>query len=170
MTDWTVISDEQFAAAAAWLRKVHPNLRTYWNDPAEMSQIMASGEVLIAWSWNDGVNYLKQDNYPVGFQRAPAEGISTWFCGMINMKDGPGSEEKAYDFVNSWLRIDAAPALIEAIGYGHASIPAMAAMDQALVDDAGLGAITVPTLAQTPNETSLREKQLVEFEKIKAGF
>ncbi len=170
VTDWTVITDEQFAAAAAWLRAVHPNVRSYWNDPAEMSQIMASGEVLIAWSWNDGVNYLKQDNYPVGFQRAPAEGISTWFCGMINMKDGPGSEEKAYDFVNSWLRIDAAPALIEAIGYGHASIPAMAAMDQALVDDAGLGAITVPTLAQTPNETSLREKQLVEFEKIKAGF
>lgn len=170
VTDWTTISDEQFAAAADWLRKVHPNVRSYWNDPSEMSQIMASGEVLIAWSWNDGVNYLKQDNYPVGFQRAPKEGISTWFCGMVNMKDGPGKEEKAYDFVNSWLRPDAAPALIEAIGYGHANVKAMAAMDQTVLDDAGLGAITVPTLAQTPNDTALRQRQLDEFEKIKAGF
>ncbi len=170
VTDWTVISDEQFAAAADWLRKAHLNVRSYWNDPSEMSQIMASGEVLIAWSWNDGVAYLKDDNYPVGFQRAPAEGISTWFCGMVNMKDGPGNEEKAYDFVNSWIRNDAAPALVDAIGYGHASIPAMAAMDATVVDDAGLGLITVPTLAQTPNDTSLREHQLAEFEKIKAGF
>ena len=170
VTDWTNITDEQFKAAADWLRKVHPNVRSYWNDPAEMSQIMASGEVLIAWSWNDGVNYLKQDNYPVGFQRAPKEGISTWFCGMVNMKDGPGKEDKAYDFINSWLRKDAAPALIEAIGYGHANLEAMAAIDTKVLDDAGLGAITVPTLAQTPNATALREKQLAEFEKIKSGF
>jgi spermidine/putrescine transport system substrate-binding protein len=170
VTDWTVITDDQFKAAADWLRKVHPNVRSYWNDPAEMSQIMASGEVLIAWSWNDGVNYLKQDNYPVGFQRAPKEGISTWFCGMVNMKDGPGKEDKAYDFVNSWLRPDAAPALVEAIGYGHSNVEAMKAMDQQVLDDAGLGAITVPVLPQVPNDTALRERQLAEFEKIKAGF
>jgi len=170
VTDWTNITDDQFNAAAAWLRKVHPNVRSYWNDSAEMSQIMASGEVLIAWSWNDGVNYLKKDNFPVGFQRAPKEGISTWFCGWVNMKDGPGKEEKAYDFMNSWLRKDAAPALVDAIGYGHSNVAAMAAMDPKVLDDAGLGAITVPTLPQVPNSTALREKQLAEFEKIKAGF
>lgn len=170
VTDWTTITDEQYKAAAAWLREVHPNVRSYWNDPAEMSQIMASGEVLIAWSWNDGVNYLKKDKYPVGFQRAPKEGISTWFCGMVNMKDGPGKEEKAYDFVNSWLRKDAAPALVDAIGYGHSNTVAMAAMDPKVLDDAGLGAITVPILAQVPNSTELRQKQLDEFEQIKAGF
>jgi spermidine/putrescine transport system substrate-binding protein len=170
ITDWTAITDEQFAAAADWLRKVHPNVRSYWNDPAEMSQIMASGEVLIAWSWNDGVAYLKDDNYPVGFEREPKEGSSTWFCGMINVKDGPGNEDKAYDFVNSWLRDDAAPALIDAIGYGHSNVEAMAKMDQAVVEDAGLGVINAPILPQVPNDNALRERQLAEFEKIKAGF
>jgi len=170
VTDWTNISDEQFAAAADWLRKAHVNVRTYWNDPAEMAQIMASGEVLIAWSWNDGVAYLKADNYPVGFQREATEGSSTWFCGYVNVKDGPGSEDKAYDFINSWLRTDAAPALLDNIGYGHSNTEAMAAMDAALVDDAGLGVINAPTLPQVPNSTALREKQLAEFEKIKAGF
>jgi spermidine/putrescine transport system substrate-binding protein len=170
VTDWTEISDEQFAAAAAWLREVHPNVRSYWNDSAEMSQIMASGEVLIAWSWNDGVNYLKQDNYPVGFQRAPKEGISTWFCGLVNMKGGPGNEQKAHDLADSWLSDGAAAALVEDLGYGQTNPSAMAKLDQAKLDDAGLGEITVPVLAQTPNSTALREKQLAEFEKIKAGF
>jgi len=170
VTDWTAITDEQFTAAADWLRTVHPNVRSYWNDPAEMAQIMASGEVLIAWSWNDGVAYLKDDNYPVGFQREAKEGSSTWFCGYVIMKDGPGNEDKAYDFINSWLRSDAAPALADAIGYGHSNMKAMAAMDQAVVAEAGLGPINAPILAQVPNDAALRERQLAEFEKIKAGF
>jgi spermidine/putrescine transport system substrate-binding protein len=170
VTDWTAITDEQFTAAADWLRTVHPNVRSYWNDPAEMAQIMASGEVLIAWSWNDGVAYLKDDNYPVGFQREPKEGSSTWFCGYVNMKDGPGSEDKAYDFMNSWLRVDAAPALLDAIGYGHSNLQAMAAIDPAVAADAGLGPINAPVLPQVPNDPALRERQLAEFERIKAGF
>lgn len=170
VTDWTAITDEQFAAAADWLRTVHPNVRSYWNDPAEMAQLMASGEVLVAWSWNDGVAYLKDDNYPVGFQREAKEGSSTWFCGYVNMKDGPGNEDKAYDFINSWLRTDAAPALLDAIGYGHSNMQAMAAMDAAAVTDAGLGPINAPILPQVPNDAALRERQLEEFEKIKAGF
>ncbi len=50
VTDWSNVTDDQFMAAADWLRKVHQNVRSYWNDPSEMAQIMASGEVLIAWS------------------------------------------------------------------------------------------------------------------------
>ncbi len=33
VSDWSTATDEQFEAAAAWLRSVHPNLRTYWTDP-----------------------------------------------------------------------------------------------------------------------------------------
>ena len=41
------IRKEEFEAAANWLREVHPSLRTYWTDPAELSQLMATGEVLV---------------------------------------------------------------------------------------------------------------------------
>ena len=170
VTDWTDITDEQFAAAAAWLREVHPNVRSYWNDSAEMSQIMASGEVLIAWSWNDGVAYLKKDNYPVGFQRAPKEGISTWFCGLVNMKSWYRMRRTARFAADSWLSDEAADALVNELGYGQTNPTAMAKLDPQVLEDAGLGPITVPILAQTPNSTALREKQLAEFEKIKAGF
>jgi len=135
-----------------------------------MSQIMASGQVLVAWSWNDGVAYLQQDGYPVEFQREAVEGSSTWFCGFVNLKNGPGSEDKVYDFVNSWLRPEAGPALLEAIGYGHSSTLAMDLVSDEELELAGLSEIDAPILAQTPNDPALRERQLEEFERIKAGF
>ncbi|WP_415182667.1 ABC transporter substrate-binding protein [Phaeovulum sp.] len=170
VTDWTNISDEQFTAAADWLRKAHANIRSYWSDPAEMSQIMASGEVLVAWSWNDGVTFLRQDNYPVAYQREAKEGSSTWFCGFVNLKNGPGSEEKAYDFINSWLRPEAGPELMKAIGYGHSNTRAMDLISDEERENAGLAEISAPILSQVPNDPGLRERQLAEFEKIKAGF
>jgi spermidine/putrescine transport system substrate-binding protein len=103
VTSWDNVTDEQFQAAADWLRTVHPNVRAYWADPAELSQLMATGEVLVSWSWNDGVALLQAEEFPIGFNRAPAEGASTWYCGYVNMKDAPGSEDKAYDFINSVL-------------------------------------------------------------------
>ncbi|WP_373946460.1 ABC transporter substrate-binding protein [Paracoccus marcusii] len=170
VTDWSEVTDEQFQAAAAWLREAHVNVAAYWADPSEQAQLMASGAVDVAWSWNDGVVYLQADNYPVGFQREPAEGSSTFFCGYVNVKDGPGSEDKAYDFINAWLEPSAAKALLDTIGYGHTSAAAMATIADEPAVAEGLAEIDAPVLAQTPNDPELRQRQLAEFEKIKAGF
>ncbi|SOC19878.1 ABC transporter substrate-binding protein [Rhodobacter maris] len=170
VTDWTNVSEEQFQAAAAWLREVHPNVLSYWADPAEQAQTMASGEVLISWSWNDGVTNLRADNYPVAFQREPVEGSSTFVCGYVNLKDGPGSEEKAYDFINSWLAPTSARALLDNIGYGHSSLKAMETIPMEEQIEAGVGPVNAPILPQVPNDPVMRERQLAEFEKIKAGF
>jgi spermidine/putrescine transport system substrate-binding protein len=170
VTDWSEVTDEQFQAAAAWLREAHANVAAYWADPSEQAQLMASGAVDVAWSWNDGVVYLQADNYPVGFQREPAEGSSTFFCGYVNVKDGPGSEDKAYDFINAWLEPSAAKALLDTIGYGHTSAAAMATIADEPAVAEGLAEIDAPVLAQTPNDPELRQRQLAEFEKIKAGF
>jgi spermidine/putrescine transport system substrate-binding protein len=50
VTNWTEATDEQFEAASAWLREIHPNLRTYWTDAGELAQLMASGEILVSWA------------------------------------------------------------------------------------------------------------------------
>lgn len=170
VTDWSEVTDEQFAASAAWLREAHVNVAAYWADPSEQAQLMASGAVDVAWSWNDGVVYLQGDNYPVGFQREPVEGSSTFFCGYVNVKDGPGSEDKAYDFINAWLEPSAAKGLLDTIGYGHTSAEAMATIADEPAVAEGLADIDAPVLAQTPNDPELRQRQLAEFEKIKAGF
>lgn len=169
-TDWTKVTDEQFNAAAAWLREVHPNVAAYWADPQDQAQMMASGAVDVSWSWNDGVVYLKADNYPVGFQRQAKEGSSQFFCGFVNLKDGPGSEDKAYDFINAWLEPRAAKGLLDTIGYGHTSIEALATIKDEEAVKWGLSPVDVPVLEQVPNDPAQRERQLAEFEKIKAGF
>jgi spermidine/putrescine transport system substrate-binding protein len=170
VTDWTSITEDQFQAAAAWLRQANANVYAYWADPSEQTQQMASGAVQVSWSWNDGVALLQAENYPVGYQREAKEGSSTFVCGFVNAKDGPGNEDKLYDFVNSWLRPDAAAALIENLGYGHSNVKGMALKSPEELTAAGLGTITAPTLPQVPNDPMLRERQLAEFEKIKAGF
>lgn len=170
VTDWTEVTDEQFQAAADWLRQAHQNVAAYWADPTEQAQLMASGAVDIAWSWNDGVVYLRNDGHEVKFQRSPKEGSSTFFCGYVNLKNGPGSEDKAYDFINAWLAKEAGKGLLDTIGYGHTSTEAMATIADEPAVAEGLSEIDAPILAQTPNDPAQREKQLAEFEKIKAGF
>lgn len=170
VTDWSAVTDEQFATAAQWLRDVHPNVRAYWADPSEQAQLMATGEVLVAWSWNDGVALLQKEGFPIGFNRAPAEGVATWFCGYVNMKDAPGSEDKAYDFINSLLAPTSAKALLEELGYASANSAGLATIPAEELTGAFVDPVTTTLLTQTPVNAEFREKMIAEFELIKSGF
>ena len=170
VANWTEATDEQFEAASNWLREVHPNLRTYWTDPAELAQLMSSGEILISWAWNETFPAMVEEGRPIAFQREAAEGSSLWLCGYVNLKDGPGVEDKGYDFLNAMLDESSVVPLLDA-GYGSANAVALAS--QVSEDDlvaSGLGAIDVPVLAQLPMSNEMRERQAETFELIKAGF
>ena len=170
MTDWTTATDEQFEAASDWLRAVHPNLRTYWTDPAELAQLMQSGEVLVAWAWNETYPTLADEGFPVGFQREAAEGSSLWLCGMVNMAASDSDEDLTYDYVNALLDPSSTQPLMDG-GWGHANRTAFT--DQ-ISEEAqiagGLGPIDAPVLAQLPMDGRLRARQAETFERIKAGF
>ncbi len=170
VTDWTNVSDEQFAAAAAWLRQAHANVRTYWADPAENAQLMKTGEVVVSWSWNDGVIAMKEEGIPVAFNRTPAEGASNWFCGYVNFKDAPGSEDKAYDFINAWLDHGSARGLLENYGYAHANDAAIAKITPEELKAGDVDPVDGKMLAQVPLNPAFREKLTAEFELIKQGF
>ena len=169
-TNWTEATDEQFEAASNWLREVHPNLRTYWTDPGELAQIMASGEIQISWAWNETYPTMVEEGRPIAFQREAAEGSSLWLCGYVNLADAPGDEQKAYDYMNAFLAESSVVPLLDA-GYGSANATALTALVSE--DDliaSGLGAIDVPVLAQLPMSNARREQQNETFELIKAGF
>ncbi len=169
VTDWATADDAQFEAASAWLREAHANLRTYWTDPAELSQLMASGEVLVAWAWNETLPTMVAEDFPIGFQREATEGSSLWLCGYVNMKTADGDEQMAYDFLNSMLDESATVALLDA-GYGQSNAVAMESQGEEALVASGLGKIDAPVLAQLPIPGELREKQAEAFERIKAGF
>ncbi len=169
VTDWTEVTDEQFQAASAWLREAHPLVRTYWTDPAELVTLMATGEILVSWAWNESLPTLEGEGLPVAFQREAAEGSSIWLCGFVKMANPPGSVDKAYDFVNAFLDPSSTAALVEA-GYGQANAAAMRQFSEEELDGVGLGPIEGAVLAQLPMDGQLRERQQAEFERIKAGF
>lgn len=168
-TDWTNATDAQFDAAVDWLRQAHGNMRTYWTDPAELAQLLASGEVLVSWAWNETLPTMVEEGFPIGFQRETTEGSSLWLCGYVNLKDGEGSEDEAYDFLNAMLDPSSTDALLDA-GYGQANAVAMAAKGEEALVASGLGQISVPVLAQLPMSNEQREKQNEAFERVKAGF
>lgn len=170
VADWSNVTDAQFEAAAAWLRGIHPNLRTYWTDPAEISQLMGSGEVQAAWVWNEVPVALAEEGFPVGFARNTSEGTSVWLCGYVNMLEAPGVEERAYDYVNAVLDPVSAEPLLTTGGFGSANSAALDALGADMLEANGLGDVTVPVLAQLPISNDQRERQAEAFERIKAGF
>jgi spermidine/putrescine transport system substrate-binding protein len=169
VTNWTTATEEQFQAASDWLRQVHPNLRTYWTDPAELAALHATGEILVSWAWNESLPTLVDEGHSVAFQRQPAEGSSVWLCGLVKMQDAPGSEDKAYDYVNAFLDPSSTAALVDS-GYGHSNAAAMTQFSAEDLAAVGMGEIAAPILAQLPMDGALRERQTAEFQRIKAGF
>jgi len=169
-SDWTQATQEDFERASAWMREAHANTRTYWTDSAELTQLMATGEVLVSWSWNAAFVNLLDEGHPVVFNRETEEGYSDWSCGYVNLTNGPGSEEKAHEFVNSWLDQSSTNYIVNEWGYGHANTVAMAAIDEETLDSVGLSAVEATVLSQLPMDNALREQMIQEFERIKAGF
>ena len=131
---------------------------------------MASGEIQIAWAWNDSIALLRQQDFPVGFQRQATEGASSWFCGYVNLKDGPGSEDQAYDFINAWLDEGSAKGLLDNFGYAATQMAGMSKITPEELKAADVDPLTSTLLAQTPLDPTMRDRMVTEFENIKSGF
>ncbi len=173
VTDWTTATEDELDAASAFLREVHKNVRAYWQDGASLAQLMASGEVVMSWAWNETATTMQAENHPVELTRDTEEGYSTWVCGYVNLANGQGSEDKVYDFLSAWNQDSVAEYLVTAWGYGHANEAAMNKIDGETLESMkfdNLDAYVDKTLWQSPQPAWLREKMIAEFERIKAGF
>jgi spermidine/putrescine transport system substrate-binding protein len=172
--DWTTLTDEQFKQASDFLRQVHKNVRLYWSDTTEVVQALSGGEVDLAWAWNDAAVQSIAAGAPIMSTRDTEEGLSTWVCGYVHLKDAPGNADKTYDFLSA-VNDDPRTAnfLVNDWGYGHANQKMMSEVDPAVVAEKGYGDVAKfvdKTLFQSPLPTELRQKMIAEFEKIKAGY
>lgn len=170
ITDWTTATLNDVKKASDWLRQAHQNIRTYWADGAELSQLLASGEVLVAWAWNETPTTMSLEGYDVKANRETVEGSSAWFCGYVNAANGPNPEDKVYDFFNAWMEPASAEYIVNEWGYGHGNQAAMDALGEELLASVGLGPVNVPVLQQSPISHEIRDAMIKDFELIKAGF
>lgn len=171
--DWTTMTDEQFKQASDFLREVHKNVRLYWTDNTDLSQALASGEVDLAWAWNETATTLQADGVPAATKKDTAEGLSTWVCGYVRLKGAAASEDQQYDFLNSITDPAITSYMVESWGYGHANARGMAQVDPKILADKGYADVSKfldNTLFQAPMPIELRQKMIAEFEKIKAGY
>jgi spermidine/putrescine transport system substrate-binding protein len=172
-TDWSKMTDADWDKASAFLREVHKNVRLYWLDNTELSQAMAGGEVDLAWAWTETPTTLAADGIPVAMKRDTTEGLSTWVCGYVHLKDAPGNVDKTYDFINAILSPEVGTYLVNDWGYGHSNSEAMAAVDPEVLEASGYGDLEKfvdKTLFASPLPAPVKAKLIAEFERIKAGY
>ena len=137
LKDWTKMTDAQFQEASAFLREVHKNVRFYWTDDTDLDQAFIGNEVDLAWGWNETFVTLKGQGMPIAMNRDTKEGISTWVCGYVLMKDAPGKLDKAYDFLSAVNAPGVSDYMVKTFGYGHGNGAGMAAIDHKVLVDRG---------------------------------
>ncbi|MGH6883327.1 extracellular solute-binding protein [Hypericibacter sp.] len=164
---------EKFKQASDYLAKVRDNQKFYWTDPTQLDQAIASGEIVAAWAWNQSVTAGQAQGVPVEAVTGPKVGASTWVCGYVDMVDGPGSPDLAYDYLNALLDPSAGKYILEAWGYGHSNSKSFAIADEAAVTRFGydnLDRFMTNSLFQAGISVELQQKLADQFEKIKSGF
>ena len=166
------MTEEQLAAAGDIMRQIQGNLRFYWTDPTEIEQALASGEVVLAYSWNGSAANLKAQGIPVTFMD-PKEGILTWVCCVALGSAGSGSEQQAYDFINAMTSPEAGKNLIDLYGYGHSNTKAFDLVDQAKLDELGISdpdAMMAKGTFIEEMQPATRERVIEIFDDVKAGM
>lgn len=170
-TDIYHMSDAELAAAKELLEKQRDLLRFWWTDPTTMEQGISSGELVAAYAWNDAVVRLKAAGVPVEYMN-PKEGIFTWFCGMVKIKDGPGDQNALYDFVNAMLETRVGVHLIENFGYGHANRRSFELVPEAKLQELNIKSpedLFSTGIFFDEMDNDVREKYIAMFERVKAG-
>ncbi|MHA7773927.1 ABC transporter substrate-binding protein [Roseibium sp. M-1] len=173
MKDWSQMDDAKFEEATAFLRQVHPNVRLYWSDGTELAQAFGGGEVDIAWAWNETSTTLSSEGMPIKAKKDTDEGLSTWVCGYVKLKDAQADDEKIYDFLSAVNAPEVSNYIVTSWGYGHGNGAGMKAIPQADLEASGYGDVDQfvdNTLFQSPLPNELKAKMIAEWEKIKAGY
>jgi spermidine/putrescine transport system substrate-binding protein len=122
------MTSDDIAKVRAKLQEQRPLIKMYTTDLTSVEQALASGELVAAMTWNASATSLKKQGVPVEFMN-PKEGMLTWACGMVLMKDSK-NVDLAYDFMNSRTESASGQALINAYGYGSANSEAMQAVGE----------------------------------------
>lgn len=166
------MTDEELGRVRERLVEQRPLLRYYWSDQSAVEQGLATGELVASYAWNSAMVALQQQGLPVEYMN-PKEGILTWVCGMMLVKDGPGDEQAAYDLIDAMLAPESGAWLIDNYGYGSSNRNAFDLVTPGRLAELGISspeALFAQGIFFEPIPPERREKYITMFEEVKAGF
>ena len=165
------MSDAEIETVRLLMVEQRPLLRYYWTDQSAVEQGLASGELVASYAWNSSVVTLKQQGLPVEYMN-PKEGILTWVCGLMMLKDGPGDEQAAYDLIDAMLAPESGAWLIDNYGYGCSNRKAFDLVSPDRLAELGISspeALFAQGIFFQPIPPERREKYIAMFDDVKAG-
>ncbi|MEM7121729.1 MAG: extracellular solute-binding protein [Pseudomonadota bacterium] len=165
-------TDEQIAEVRPLMEKGHSLWRFYWDDPTEVSQGLASGELVAAYAWNGMPAELLDQGVPIEYMN-PKEGQITWVCGLAIDPRGEADEQLVYDFIDAMISPEAGVFQMEVYNYGHANRKAfdkvspetLARIGMADPDEVFNQGVFIPA-----REPELEEKLIRLSNEIQSGF
>jgi len=166
--DFTDAEGETIKAA---LMKQRELVRFYWDASTEIQQALASGEVAIAYAWNDSLAALLKQGVPVKYMQ-PKEGILSWTCGLVHMANAKATPEEVYSFFDAMTAPETGKFLIEQYGYGHCNKKSFEAADPTIVANLGFSSPTdlfKHSVFETEVSKEMEQKRNTIFEDVKAG-
>lgn len=164
-------SDADGARIKELLMKQRKLVRFYWDSPAEIQQALAAGEIAMAYAWNDSLQALTKQGVPVKYM-VPKEGILSWTCGVVHLRDAKASDDEVYAFLNAMAAPEAGKYIIENFGYGHVNRKSFDLVPPEVVQNLGFGSPTElfkSSVFERETSKEMQAKRNQIFEDVKAG-
>lgn len=164
------LTDAELKQLREVLTKQRSLIRFYSSDTSTIEQALASGEIVAAVGWNSSYTRLKKQGVPVKFM-VPKEGIITWICGAVLMKDAP-HPDKAYDLIDALIDPQTGVFMIKEFGYGHSNAKAYEMAGPEALDAAGIPPDPNDMLANSLLSADMKNKQAIErmLVEVRSGF
>jgi spermidine/putrescine transport system substrate-binding protein len=166
-------TDEEFDRIHKKLVELRDVVKFFWTDPTTVEQAMASGEVVVAWTWSSSYKTLKSQGVPVKIMQKPKQGVISWIAGFCRMKDSAGDEQKVYDYVDAWLAAETGKWLIENYSYASVNKKSFDLVDPAILADVGLSTPTellTTSLTNSAMAPDLHGRFARMFLEVQSGF
>jgi len=123
------VTPEQDAQIKQRMIDLKPNLVSYWSDPTEVSNLMASGDLwVVGNAWNESYVNLVKEKTPVQLVM-PKEKAIGYMCGY-SISSQTKNLDLAYDFINARTSPQSEANMANDQGYGPSNMDSVPLMDK----------------------------------------
>lgn len=147
------MTDEELEQVKAKLIEQKPLIRKYWSTAGELTNLMASGEVYISYTWGGlMLNELKKLGIPAA-EFTPKEGVDGWVDNWMLVKGTPNSD-CAYKYIEYMNSAEGQCAVSGVTGYWPVNPEAASCMSEEDVKAKHVGDkgfLTTLAMWQTPD-------------------